>query len=81
MTAVRGVLTAAAVLWLLWLAHALTSDGPLSKAVRGYAQDHWIRQVNQRAEDRAIRDRNRKANAAAGDPVPTDYRAPPPGGN
>lgn len=81
MTAVRGVLTAVAVLWLLWFAHALTSDGPLSNSVRAYARAHWLKQAEQRAADRELRDHNRKANAAANDPLPDDYSAPPDNGN
>ncbi|MDE2560933.1 MAG: hypothetical protein KGL48_01685 [Sphingomonadales bacterium] len=81
MLAVRGVLTAFAVLWLLWLAHALTTDSPLSHAVHDYAQTHWIKQARQRAEDRAIRERNRRADIEAGEAQPDDYRAPSPSGN
>lgn len=81
MTALRGVLTAIAVLWLLWFARALTNDGRLSRAVHDYAQSHWIKQARQRAEDRAIREQNYKANVEAAAPEPEDYRAPPPSGN
>ena len=73
-TMIRYFLTGFAVLWALWLGALVSGDGNAAHSVRAYLKTDWGKDARQRAKDRELREHNRRANLAAGAPLPEDYR-------